>query len=157
ADVNAFRQAWQKVLGRHPALRTAFAWEGLKQPVQIVSREVKLTILDEDLRHLSVQQREARLQEHLSRQENSDLPLSQPPLLRITLFQLSDRTWWFLYSHHHLLVDGWSDFLLLKEVFAFYRAFSAGQDLSLPLPTPYREYIAWLQKKELAGAEIFWK
>src|SRR5215831_20515030 len=86
--IDAFRRAWQKVVDRHAALRTAFAWEGIKQPVQIVSRNAKSVVVEEDLRHMSDQQRQARLEEYSKQQESSDLHLSRAPLLRLTLFRL---------------------------------------------------------------------
>src|SRR6185369_12925460 len=63
----------------------------------------------------------------------------------------------FVYSHHHLLLDGWSDYLLLNEVFTFYEAFHTGRELQLEMPRPYRDYIAWLGQQDLSQAEGFWR
>src|SRR5262249_38840855 len=62
-----------------------------------------------------------------------------------------------LWSCHHLLLDGWSLPLLIKEVFAFYEAGCAGQTPDPPRPRPYRDYIAWLRKQDLAQAADYWR
>src|SRR5207302_314798 len=61
------------------------------------------------------------------------------------------------WSHHHLLLDGWCLSLILTEVFASYRGFRRGQDIQLKRHRPYRDYIAWLQRQNLAAAEQFWR
>ncbi|NJK48665.1 amino acid adenylation domain-containing protein [Candidatus Gracilibacteria bacterium] len=83
--------------------------------------------------------------------------LDKAPLMRFALIQLADRTYQFVWSHHHLLTDGWCLSILFKEVLAFYEAFEGGKDLSLPTPRPYRDYIVWLQQQDTAQAETFWR
>jgi hypothetical protein len=83
--------------------------------------------------------------------------LSKAPLVRLTLFQIAAGTFQFVYSHHHLLLDGWSDYLLLNEVFAFYEAYRKGEELRLEQPRPYRDYIAWLAQQDLSKAESYWR
>ncbi|HOG48088.1 MAG TPA: amino acid adenylation domain-containing protein, partial [Anaerolineae bacterium] len=62
-----------------------------------------------------------------------------------------------VWTHHHLLLDGWSLPLLLKEVFACYEAAREGREAALPQPRPYRDYVAWLQQQDLAAAEGYWR
>ncbi|MEP7126667.1 MAG: amino acid adenylation domain-containing protein, partial [Byssovorax sp.] len=60
-------------------------------------------------------------------------------------------------SRHHILIDGWSTPLLVKEVFALYEAYSQGKELRLDRPRPYGEYISWLERQDRAAAEAFWR
>jgi len=147
----AFQKAWQKVVERHPALRTAFVWENLDKPLQVVGRNVRLPLELHDWREFPALEQASRLRTHIDREQNRDFKLSKAPLVRLTLFQLSEDTFHFLYSHHHILLDGWSDSLLLKEVFAFYEAFHSGQELFVEQPRPYRDYVSWLQQQSLSG------
>jgi hypothetical protein len=62
-----------------------------------------------------------------------------------------------VWTHHHLLLDGWSLPLVLGEVFQCYAAFAYDRPLSLPPLRPYRDYIAWLQRQDPAQAEAFWR
>lgn len=79
------------------------------------------------------------------------------PLIRIALVQLETDTFQFILSHHHLVLYGWSLAIVLEEVFAFYQAFSQGEELHLKRPRPYRDYIAWLHQQDLSAAESFWR
>ncbi|HEY3582016.1 MAG TPA: condensation domain-containing protein, partial [Pyrinomonadaceae bacterium] len=156
-DVPAFERAWQQVMDRHPALRTAFVWQNLEKPLQVVTRRVRIRIDQLDWRAFSREEQDARLKEFLQSEQNHDFKLSKAPLVRLTLFQTGANAFQFVYSHHHLLLDGWSDYLLLNEVFTFYEAFHAGRELHLEMPRPYRDYIAWLGQQDLSQAESFWR
>ena len=77
--------------------------------------------------------------------------------MRCALLQIQTDEYYFVWSHHHLLMDGWCNGILLKEVFSFYQAACKNQSLLLPPPRPYRDYIEWLQKQDIAAAEKFWQ
>ncbi|MGF1482020.1 MAG: condensation domain-containing protein, partial [Cyanophyceae cyanobacterium] len=153
----AFRQAWTTVVNKHPILRTAFHWEELDTPLQVVHSQVDLPWQDLDWQNLPEVEQQERLEAFLERDRAQGFELDQAPLMRCTLIQLTADTAQFVWSHHHLLIDGWSLQLLLKEVLSFYKAFQQGQDLSLPSPRPYRDYILWLQQQNLSQAEAFWR
>ncbi|MDY7023527.1 MAG: amino acid adenylation domain-containing protein, partial [Cyanobacteriota bacterium] len=71
--------------------------------------------------------------------------------------QLTDNTYKLIWTQHHLILDGWSAGLVMKEVLNIYQALSVGEQLSLPKTRPYGEYIAWLNKQDMLSAEKFWK
>jgi amino acid adenylation domain-containing protein len=156
-DVSKFKQAWQRVVERHPILRTAFFWEGLEKPYQVVYRQVDLPWEVQDWRELSAPEQEKRLEAFLKSDRERGCELSLAPLIRLTLIRLSEDTYQFVRSHHHILLEGWSWSLLWKEVYSFYEAFCQGKDLYLERPRPYRDYIAWLQQQDLSKAEAFWR
>src|SRR5215211_7436149 len=64
-EVELFERVWQSLADRHAVLRTAFAWEGLDEPLQVVGRRVKLPVGAEDWRGLGADEREARLEKFL--------------------------------------------------------------------------------------------
>jgi amino acid adenylation domain-containing protein/non-ribosomal peptide synthase protein (TIGR01720 family) len=153
----AFERAWQQVLARHPVLRTSFAWTHLEKPIQVVGRQVHLPWEQHDWRHLSARERAEKFKAYLTDDRRRGIDLSTAPAMRISLIRLSDDAYKFIWSHHHLLLDGWAMSLLLKEVFAFYEAFCQERTISLePAPT-YREFIAWLQQQDMSTAEAFWR
>jgi amino acid adenylation domain-containing protein len=152
-DVVAFERAWQRVIERHDILRCGFVWEGLDQPLQVVYRHVDVPFRKEDWQHLSAEEQRARFDEA----QQVTLDLSDPPLIRLSLFRIAPDAYRFLWVHHHLLIDGWSLPLLLKEVLDLYEAFRQGRDPYLPPAQPYRDYISWLQKQDTAKAEAFWR
>ena len=156
-DLAAMRRAWQQVIDRHSAFRTAFVWKNVEKPLQVVGRSVELPFQLEDWRELPASEHEARLDSYLETDRRCGFALNKAPLLRIALFQTSDDTHQLVLSHHHIVVDGWSMALVFKEAFALYEAFAGGRDLQLPPITPYRNYIAWLQQQDLNQAETFWR
>ena len=153
----AFEQAWQAVVDRHSVLRSSFIWEELDAPVQIVNRRVEIPLTHYDWRTFPAGEQSARLQCLLQDDREQGFDFAQPPLMRLTLVRLSEERHQLVWSHHHLLFDGWSLPLLLKEVFASYDALLRNEPLHLPAPRPYRDYIHWLQQQDMAGAEVFWR
>ncbi|MBW4575237.1 MAG: amino acid adenylation domain-containing protein [Aphanothece sp. CMT-3BRIN-NPC111] len=156
-NIPIFQRSWQQVSDRHPSLRTAFVWEGIKEPVQVVNRQVQLPWVQHDWQNLSPVEQQQQLETLLQADREQGFELSKAPLMRLTLIHLAPDTYQFIWSHHHLLLDGWSTPLIFQEVFAYYNAFCQGENLSLPRPRPYRDYITWLQQQNRAKAESFWQ
>ncbi|MEW5861368.1 MAG: amino acid adenylation domain-containing protein [Cyanobacteriota bacterium] len=153
----AFKQAWQSVIDRHPILRTAFFWQDLEKPYQVVYRQAELIWEEQDWRQMSRELQAERLEMFLQADRDRDFDLSQAPLMRLASIQLANDAYQVVWSHHHILLDGWSGPLVFKEVYAFYQAFCQGQELHLERPRPFREYITWLQQQDLSKAEAFWR
>src|SRR5215204_1261086 len=156
-DLGAFKRAWQQVVARHAVLRTSFHWGAVEKPLQVVRRHVRLPWRQEDLRALPSAEQQARLSAYQQSDLATGYDVTNPPLMRLALFQLTDQTFEIIWSFHHLLMDGWCIPLILKEVFLLYEADRRGQTLQLARPRPYRDYIAWLQKQDPAQAETFWR
>ena len=156
-NVMAFKQALHQVVQRHAALRTFFLWEGLKQPVQVVQKRLDLPWDDLDWRGLSREVHIEQLTAYLVREQTRGFDLSRAPLMRLALIRMSDDECQFVWTYHHILLDGWSGTLVSRDIISFYRTLSRGDDLQLPKPRPYRDYIAWLQQQDLASAEKYWR
>jgi amino acid adenylation domain-containing protein len=156
-NVPAFERAWQAVVERHAALRTAFVWEDLDEPMQAVRRAVKLSWEQQDWRGCAADEQRARLEQFLQADRVRGFKLSQAPLVRLALIRLADATYRLIWSYHHLLLDGWSLPLVLKEVFGSYTAYCQGQAPQLGDSRPYRDYIEWLRRQQPAAAETFWR
>lgn len=156
-DTQAFKDAWQRVVDRHPILRTLFTWEGRDEPLQIVRSQVRLSWGEIDWRHLSGDEQKERLEDYLEADRARGFELTEAPLMRMALVRLADDAHQFVWSKHHLLLDGWSSLRIMEETLALYESFSRGQDLFLERPRPYRDYIAWLKQQDMSGAEKFWR
>lgn len=155
--IAAFRQAWEQTLHHQPILRTAFVWEGLEKPLQVVQRQVALPFTQLDWRGQSLDRQQLDLEDWLQQDRQRGFVLSAAPLMRLTLIQLADAEYHCVWSKHHLLLDGWSTGLVLKEVLTRYEALRQGQNPQIPAALPYRDYVAWLQRQDLAEAEAFWR
>ncbi len=155
-DISALKRAWDRVTERHTVLRTSFAWEEIKKPVQIVHRHRPVDWVELDWRNLDSTERKTALVEYAKADRTRGYDMSKVPM-RLSLIRLEDETYHFIWSYHHVLMDGWSVPIIFGEALSFYRAFSNGQELNLPEPKPFRTYIAWLLKQNLGEAETFWR
>ncbi len=156
-NVSAFEQAWQQIIDRHAVLRTSFHWENVERSLQVVYRQVQLPLEQYDWRLIPPSEQQQQIEAFLQADREQDFDFSQAPLMRLTLIRLEDNTYQFVWSKHHLILDGWSTALILKEVLDAYTALSQGQDFLSVSCRPYGDYIAWLQQQDLSVAETFWR
>ncbi|MDI1453325.1 condensation domain-containing protein, partial [Streptomyces sp. ATE26] len=153
-DETLFGAAWQQLVDRHSILRSAFVWEGVSEPVQVVQRCAPLPFEVRDLRGLPDQ--EERLTAFLAEDWDRGFDLSRAPLVRVTVLRTGERRRVVVWSFHHILLDGWSVQILQKELFALYRALLDGTPAELPPTVPYRRYIEWLNSRRDDGSSAFW-
>ena len=147
-DPARFKAAWQAVFERHDTLRTGFL-QG-EQPLQWVARSVELPFIEKDWRQQPAQ--ENALNELARNELAQGFDLAAPPLMRLVLVRVSQDTHHFIWTRHHLLLDGWSTSRLISEVLSHY----AGQ--SLPRQQGrYRDYIAWLQQRDENVSAAYWQ
>jgi amino acid adenylation domain-containing protein len=156
-NITAFKQAWQQILTRHSVLRTSFYWEEIDKPVQVVLKQVNLPWQQYNWRSLSYADQQQRLEELLQAEREQGFQLDQAPLMQCTLIELADSTYKFIWTYHHILVDGWCLSIIFKEVLAFYKAYTQNQMCYLPPAPPYRDYIVWLQQQDISDAREFWR
>lgn len=156
-NVPAFTRAWQHVVARHAILRTSFIWEHVDEPLQVVHPEVTMLIAERDWREFAPAEQQDLLDNFLADDRLLAFELTQAPLMRLALLRLADDSYRFIWTHHHILLDGWSVALLLREVMTAYEMFCGGEEPAAPPQRPFRDYVAWLQKQDAAGAEGFWR
>lgn len=154
-DTDLLIEAWQQVFADHPALRTSFQWEGLEQPLQIVHRTVTPPTHLDDWRGRPEEEQRELLDEILSKDRTSGFDLTAPPLQRLLVVRLDDERHALAWTHHHLLMDGWSVPLFMNEVMSHYRRLTVGGPGPAPAP-PFRDYIAWLSQQDMDAAREFW-
>jgi amino acid adenylation domain-containing protein/non-ribosomal peptide synthase protein (TIGR01720 family) len=155
-NLDAFREACQQCVDRHPILRTSFEWQGVRRPVQVVHRRARLPVEESDWRHLQPEECERRRRELFEIDRREGFDLGQAPLLRFQLVRTDDDQWVCLWTYHHLLLDAWSMLLGVGEILWSYQALARGTSPRVNAARPYRDYIAWLDEQDPADAEAFW-
>jgi NRPS condensation-like uncharacterized protein len=148
-NVPAFRQAWDCVIDRHPALRTSFRWEHVDEAVQEVHRSVVVPFQEDNWQALSASEQKIQLEVFLQSDRKRGFELGSAPLMRLALFRVAEADYQFVWSFHHILADGRSHFLILNEVFGFYEAFCRSASFRPEPARPYGDYIRWLQQQDL--------
>jgi amino acid adenylation domain-containing protein len=156
-NTSAFERPWKMVVDRHTALRTAFVWEEVEEPLQVVYRKIDLPISHLDWNHLSSNDQDEHLQEYLHEDRSRGFSLSDPPLIRLAIINIAENRYQCILSCHHILIDGWALNQVLGEVLTSYLAMEANTPLQLPPARPYSEYIAWLQRQDMLAAEAYWR
>jgi amino acid adenylation domain-containing protein len=156
-DGEAFRLAWQRAVDRHAILRTSFHWQESTGPQQSVHAQAEFEFSRHDWRDVPETERKKLFAGWLEAERKRGFDLANAPLMRLALFRNGESEWQFLWTFHHLLLDGRAVVALLNEVFGLYETFNRGDDLKLPTPRAYRDFIDWLQARDLARAETFWR
>jgi amino acid adenylation domain-containing protein len=158
-DLKALEETLSEIVRRHEILRTIFRDEG-GQPSQVVSPALTITLALQDL---SDSLEPEAVAERLALEEaQRPFDLTRGPLLRPSLLRLEEETHLLLLTMHHIVSDGWSSGVLMKEVSALYTAFRAGKGSLLPeLEIQYGDYAVW-QRTWLDGAALedslaYWK
>jgi non-ribosomal peptide synthetase component F len=160
-DEGALERSFREIVARHESLRTAFATvEG--EPVQVIAPDVPFSMCVVDLRRLDARANSAEAERLAVEVLTLPFDLKRAPLFRVALVRLAEQESLLLLTMHHIVSDGWSLGLLLRELSSLYSSFAAGRPPSLPpLPIQYADYAAW-QRRALSGpaleAELaFWR
>ena len=157
-DVEAFRRAWQRLVDRYSILRTSVIWEGLEKPIQRVHSGVNVEFDVSDLSEISSQgERESRFKDFLRTDRERGFDLNVPPLMRLNLIRMPADRWIFVFTHHHILLDGLSSPVLMKELIRLYKAEQRGQVIQLPPTRRFKDYIDWLRQQDTGKAENYWR
>ncbi|HXQ71292.1 MAG TPA: condensation domain-containing protein, partial [Pyrinomonadaceae bacterium] len=156
-NTDAFRRACREVVNRHPILRTEFRWENLDEPLQVVHQEVEVPWTELDWRTLEPFEQQQRLETFFKDDRAQPFNPAIAPLMRMALIKIDDHTHRFIWSHHHLLLDGWTMPILFEEVYRCYEAFRQGRTPTLTETRPYRDYVQWLKQQDMSEAEVYWR
>ena len=154
-DEAMLARAWQEVIGRHPALRTSFQWEGLENPLQVVHRTATVPIEYHDWT-LDGGATPERLDRFAAAERARGFALDEAPLMRVAVIRTGPLRRHVVWTHSHLLLDGWCLPLLLRELTEAYVAFAAGGQPHWAPQRPYRDFIGWLRTRDQAAARAFW-
>jgi amino acid adenylation domain-containing protein len=160
-NVPALKQSLNEIVKRHEALRTTVATvDG--RPVQIIAPLLRLVLPIVDLRELPEPQREIEVQRLATNEALRPFDLAEGPLVRATVLWLSDNEHVGLLTMHHIVCDGWSTGILIREMASLYEAFCSGKPVLLPdLPIQYADFAhwqrGWLEGEVLETQLAYWK
>lgn len=160
-NAETLRQSIEKIIERHEILRTAFAG-GAKEQIQVIFDAKSFPLPLIDLSDRSPEEREKAAQKLSAEAAKMPFNLTQPHLLRAKLLRLSQTEHTLLLSAHHIIFDGWSLGLFLREIAAFYEGLSNKNLASLPpLPIQYADFATW-QRQQMQGEILetqltYWK
>ena len=149
-DRGALERSLQEIVRRHESLRTTFTTQD-GEPVQVVAPAQTFNLEAVDLRSLPAGEREAEAHRLAIFDAQRPFSLTNGPLLRVTLIQLGVNDHILLLTMHHVISDGWSMNVLVRELSALYGSYALGRPSPLEeLPVQYADFAVW-QREWLAG------
>ncbi|MFN6571974.1 condensation domain-containing protein [Dendronalium sp. ChiSLP03b] len=160
-NVAALEQSFVEIVRRHEVFRTTFPTvDGY--PVQAIAPTVSVKLPIVDLRDLPEVEQEALVQRLAQQEAQLPFDLARKPLLRVSLLHLGEKENVVLITTHHIVSDGWSMGVFVRELAALYEAFCAGKPSPLPqLPIQYADFSVWqkhwLQGEVLEQKLTYWK
>ena len=161
-NVDAFRRAWQCVVDRHAALRSLFPKTLHHKQLQIIVRQPRVPMEVRDWRGLSDEDQSEHWRAFLEADRRAGMHLSQSPLLRVTLFRFSDTEARFVWTFHHLLLDGWSTHLVLRDVLDAYERLAtasvpADRLVGSEPANGLQSFLEWISGSESSPIDSSWK
>lgn len=138
-NVDLFEESWRLVLERHPALRTSFHALHLPHPVQVVEPQSKMAW------H---QVESSEFESIIEKDRNEPFDLSTPILMRFYVAKIDEHKTRFLWTYHHILMDGWSMALVLRDLFIIYETLIKEEKVLLPPATAFKQYISALPPEQ---------
>jgi amino acid adenylation domain-containing protein/non-ribosomal peptide synthase protein (TIGR01720 family) len=152
-----FRAAWNGLLERHPGLRSRFHWRDVPEPRQETVATVSMPWRELDWTGNGAPPDPSMSWATLLAEDRvTGFDFGQAPLMRFLLVRTAPDRWRWLWSHHHILLDGWCLPLVFRDVLADYES-RCGAAMRPPSVRPYRDYIDWLARQDLDAAEAFWR
>ncbi len=157
-NIDMVQYSMQELVKRHDILRTSFVYEEMEKPLQIVLKRRELPFHQEDIRHLgSREAQEQFLKTYKDADKSRYFDLTYDCLMRAAIFRLSDTEYEFIWSCHHIIIDGWCLKTLEYEFFALYENARANKAVQFPPAPQYKKYIQWLSERSNEESTRYWE
>ncbi len=154
---SALISAWELVVSRHQILRTAFLWEGLQEPLQVVFNAAPLEWLQYDWTDRDMVAAERSLQEAIVEDRNRGFNFRRPGIMRLAWAKMPDNSYRLVWSFHHVILDGWSMPVIFRELFYAYDQINSGLPVDLAQAPRYEDFIRWLVQRTKSSSYEFWR
>jgi amino acid adenylation domain-containing protein/non-ribosomal peptide synthase protein (TIGR01720 family) len=158
-EESLLQAAMKQLVKRHDILRTVFipVEEGLEIPLQAVLEDREVEYVYRDLRQLPPGETTTDIiSEYKARDRRRMFDLGRDPLMRLAVYREGETKYKFIWSHHHILMDGWCTGILHAELQDIYRGLREGKPHGLKPAAPYKNYIKWLQKQDKKVSGDYW-
>jgi thioesterase domain-containing protein/acyl carrier protein len=155
-DVTRFTQAWRTVAARHEVLSASVHWKTVSKPVWVVHHDVSPPVELLNWQEEAKATAEDRMAEFLRKDLERGIDLQRPFAGRLTLIRRSATDWQLVWSSHHILLDGWSSGLVMREVMNAYEAARGGNNPLPPTGFRFRDYLNWEKGQDRKAIQTFW-
>ncbi|MHC5547945.1 plipastatin non-ribosomal peptide synthetase PpsC [Bacillus subtilis] len=156
-DLERFQKSMDAVFDRYDIFRTAFIYKNVAKPRQVVLKQRHCHVHVEDISHLNERDKEHCTEAFKEQDKSKGFDLQTDVLMRISILKWAPDHYVCIWSHHHILMDGWCLGIVIKDFLHIYQALGKGQFPDLPPVQPYGTYIKWLMQQDREEAAEYWK
>lgn len=153
-DIDIVKQSLRQLYLRHDILRTVFVQKTTERPLQIVLKEREIDIGYHDI--MKLEDKEAFIKAYKQKDIDRNFDLEKDLLMRMSVIRTGQDEYEFIWSFHHILMDGWCIAVLTREYYYFYDCILSGKPFDLPPAASYKSYIDWLEGQDNNQAIAFW-
>ena len=156
-ELEKFYKAWESVIANNEMLRVVYRWKEVEEPIQIILKHMPFRMNYMDLSSEYEDSLEDILNNIKAREREIKFDLMEGSLLRLNLCKLKEDTYEMIVNNHHILFDGWSYMIILKEFLQVYNSLILG---ITPIPErrlKFKEYLKWLKNQSIKDGEAFWR
>ncbi|MCO4850630.1 non-ribosomal peptide synthase/polyketide synthase [Bacillus vallismortis] len=155
-NIASFSKSLDGLSKKYDIFRTNFYRGWKDQPLQIIFKTKKIGFEFIDLRELKESQKEEMIQEYARKDKMRGFDLEKDALMRLLILRTDEKAYRFIWSFHHILMDGWCLPLITKEIFEHYFALLQQKQPEQSAMTPYSQYIEWLGRQDAKEAMGYW-
>ncbi|MDY7994261.1 amino acid adenylation domain-containing protein [Paenibacillus polymyxa] len=155
--LEAFQSSLNQLVQRHAIFRTNFINCWNEDYIQVVFKQRKVSLNYIDFRNCSKNEISDLVTKNIIKDKNRKFNLQKDDLIRMTIIQVGEKNYQFIWSFHHILMDGWCVPIVVSEIFNQYFAHIEGRIAQVSKNSSYRDYIEWLNSKSQEEALTYWK
>ncbi len=156
-QINAIEKSLRDLMARHDILRTVFLHDSYIQPIQLVLKEREIDFTFKDVQQECLEySREKVIESYKTGDKSRTFDLSNDVLIRVTVLQTSIVEYEFIWSFHHIIMDGWCMSLIINDFTLIYSLNNNRKGINLPTTKPYSNYIEWLEKRDKDESLSYW-
>ncbi|MGE5343722.1 MAG: amino acid adenylation domain-containing protein [Candidatus Omnitrophota bacterium] len=160
-DIGMMEKSLNALFARHDILRTVFVYKHIERPMQLVLNEKTIDFTYRDIRQRNNQESIANITKFISEIKETDrnrpFDLGSDALLRLSIIRVNDTEYEFIWSFHHIIMDGWCLGILNNEFFEIYQGYIENRPCRLGETKPYRMYMQWLNAQDNEEAVRYWE
>ena len=155
-EVDSLQKSLNYLIAGHSILRSSFVYEEISHPVQLVHSDISFPLEVKDWSMKSSELQVESLASFIASDQHEGFDFSKPPLARAILLDLGGGSYKLVLTYHHILLDGWSVPILMKELFETYEVYASGKVPEKPMEDHYRDYINYIASRDRESEEEFW-
>ncbi|PTX61374.1 putative pyridoxal-dependent aspartate 1-decarboxylase [Kordia periserrulae] len=157
-DIQMIEKAYQYLVAKHAALRTGFTNEYAGTPLQIVHKDLKGNFIYEKYQGEHSAEAMQAFTEKVRRKTQEDgFNLNDASLMKLHVLDFGSNRYEFIWSHHHILMDGWCVSILINDFYKIIASLQANEEVDITVNYKYSDYIQWLEKLNENKSLAYWK